>query len=98
MQITMEAMFYSVTGRYGSFFIVIPEWCESLSWDCRITPQLNSTMPVLPTIQSDQVRQENMANYGILQANASKECDSSTQELQNSRFLWQFICTAPKPG
>ena len=32
-----------------------------VSWDCRIIPQSNSPMPVLPTMQSDDVRQENMA-------------------------------------
>ena len=34
---------------------------QILSWDCRIIPQSNSPMPVLPTMQSDDVRQENMA-------------------------------------
>ena len=32
-----------------------------VNWDCRIIPQSNSPMPVLPTMQSDDVRQENMA-------------------------------------
>ena len=51
-------------------------------------------MPVLPTMQSDDVRQENMAAVYIAhfwQLNATKESDLSTQELQNSRFPWQFI-------
>ena len=45
-------------------------------------------MPVLPTMQSDDVRQENMAAVNIAhfwQLNATKESDLSTQELQNSR-------------
>ena len=64
------------------------------SWDCRITLQSNSPIPVLPTMQSADVRQENMATVNtaeILLENASKESKLSTQELQNSRFLWQFI-------
>ena len=52
------------------------------SWDCRIIPQSNLPMPVLPTMQSDDVR---------LLENASKESNLSTQQLQNSSFLWQFI-------
>ena len=51
-------------------------------------------MPVLPTMQSDDVRQENMAAVNIAhfwQLNATKGSDLSTQELQNSRFPWQFI-------
>ena len=61
-----------------------------LSWGCRIIHQSNSPKHVLPTMQSDDVRQENMATI-ILLVNASKESNLSTQELQNSRFLWQFI-------
>ena len=56
----MEAVFCSVTGRYGSFYYH-PRVVRILSWDCRIIPQSNSPMPVLPTMQSDDVRQENMA-------------------------------------
>ena len=57
MQITMEAVFCSVTGRYGRFYCH-PRVVRIFS---RINPQLNSPMPVLPTMQSDDIRQENMA-------------------------------------
>ena len=64
MQTTIEAVFYSVTGRYVRFY------CHTrvvriFSWDCQIIPQSNSPMPVLPTMQSDDVRQENMATVNI---------------------------------
>ena len=60
MQITMEALlavFLTVMG----YFHCHPRVVRILSWSCRITPQSNSPMPVLPTMQSDDVRQENMA-------------------------------------
>ena len=53
MQITMEAVFAVLLAGMGVVRI--------FSWDCRIIPQSNSPMPVLPTMQSDDVRQENMA-------------------------------------
>ena len=59
MQITMEAVFAVLLAGMGGFY------CHPrvlrISWDCRIIPQSNSPMPVLPTMQSDDVRQENMA-------------------------------------
>ena len=38
---------------------------QILSWDCRIIPESNSPMTVLPTMQSDDIRQENMATVNI---------------------------------
>ena len=43
------------------YFHCHPRVVRILSWSCRIIPQSNSPMPVLPTMQSDDVRQENMA-------------------------------------
>ena len=60
MQITM-AVFAVLLAGMGDFHCH-PRVLRILSWDCRITPQSNSSMPVLPTIQIDNVRQENMAN------------------------------------
>ena len=51
----------SVTGSDGIFFHCHPRVVRIFSWDCRVTLQSNSPMPVLPTMQSDDVRQENMA-------------------------------------
>ena len=53
-------------------------------------------MPVLPTMQSDDVRQENMATVNtalILLQNASKESNLSTQELQNVTYIGHYIST-----
>ena len=87
----------SVTGSDGIFFHCHPRVVRIFSWDCRVSLQSNSPMPVLPTMQSDDVRQENMATVLIYCLNASKESDSSTQQLQNSRFLWQFISCIETP-
>ena len=84
----------SVTGSDGIFFHCHPRVVRIFSWDCRITLQSNSPIPVLPTMQSDDVRQENMATVNIPLKycwKSSKESNSSTLQLQNSRFLWQFI-------
>ena len=51
----------SVTGSDGICFHCHPRVVRIFSWDCRITLQSNSPIPVLPTMQSDDVRQENMA-------------------------------------
>ena len=51
----------SVTGTYKRYFHCHPRVVRILSWGCRITHQSNSPIPVLPTMQSDNVRQENMA-------------------------------------
>ena len=93
MQVTMEALLAVLLAVMGDFHCH-PRVVRIFSWDCRITLQSNSPIPVLPTMQSDDVRQENMATVNtaeILLENASKESKLSTQELQNSRFLWQFI-------
>ena len=55
----------SVTGSDGIFFHCHPRVVRIFSWDCRITLQSNSPIPVLPTMQSDDVRQENMATVNI---------------------------------
>ena len=73
MKITMEAVFAVLLAGMGGF-IAIPE--QIFSWDCRIIPQSNSPMPVLPTMQSDDVRQENMATV-----NTRKESNLPTRTL-----------------
>ena len=61
MQITMEAVLTVLLAGMGDFRCH-PIVARILSRDCRITSQSNSPMSVLPRIQSDYVRQENMAN------------------------------------
>ena len=78
-----------VTGSDGRFSLPSHS-CAILRRSCRITPQSNSPMPVLPTMQSDDVRQENMATGLNIPLKCFKS-DFSTQQLQNYRFLWQFI-------
>ena len=53
-----------VTGSDGRFHCH-PRVVRILRRSCRITPQSNSPMPILPTMQSDDVRQENMATVNI---------------------------------
>ena len=60
----LKLFFCSVTGRYGRFYCH-PRVVRIFSWDCRIIPQSNSPVPVLPTMQSDDVRQEKMATVNI---------------------------------
>ena len=60
MQVTMEALLAVLLAVMGDFQCH-PTVVRILSWSCRITPNSNSPMPVLPTMQSDDVRQENMA-------------------------------------
>ena len=88
MQVTMGALLAVLLAVMG-YFHCHPRVVRILSWSCRITPQSNSPMPVLPTMQSDDVRQENMATV----LNIPLKCFKclSTQQLQNYRFLWQFI-------
>ena len=91
MQVTVEALLAELLAVMGDFHCH-PRVVRILRRSCRITPQSNSPMPVLPTMQSDDVRQENMAT--VLNINIPLKCfksDFSTQQLQNYRFLWQFI-------
>ena len=60
MQVTMEALLAVLLAVMG-YFHCYPRVVRILRWSCRITPQSNSPVPVLPTMQSDDVRQENMA-------------------------------------
>ena len=60
MQVTMEALLAVLLAVMG-FFHCHPRLVRILRYSCRITPQLNSPMPVLPTMQRDDIRQENMA-------------------------------------
>ena len=60
MQVTMEALLAVLRAVMG-YLHCHPRVVRILSWSCRITPQSNSPMSVLPTMQSDDVRQENMA-------------------------------------
>ena len=60
MQVTMEALLAVLRAVMG-YLHCYPRVVRILSWSCQITPQSNSPMPVLPTMQSDDVRQENMA-------------------------------------
>ena len=70
MQVTMEAHFALLLAGMGDFHCH-PRVVQILTWNCQITPQLNSPMAVLPTIQSSYVRQENMTK-GILLTSPSK--------------------------
>ena len=70
----MEALLAVLLAVMGDFHCH-PRLVRILRWSCRITPQSNSPMPVLPTMQRDDVRQENMATINttkILLANATK--------------------------
>ena len=60
IQVTMEALL-AVLLTVMEYIHCHPRVVRILSWSCRITPQSNSPMPVLPTMHSDDVRQENMA-------------------------------------
>ena len=64
MQVTMEALLAELLAVMGDFHCH-PRVVRILRRSCRITPQSNSPMPVLPTMQSDDVRQENMATVNI---------------------------------
>ena len=50
----------SITGSDGIFSLP-PQSCANLNMEFLNYSQSNSPMPVLPTMQSDDVRQENMA-------------------------------------
>ena len=58
-----------------------------VNWDCRIIPQSNSPMPVLPTMQSDDVRQENMATV----LNIPLKC------FKRKRFIYSTIAELQVP-
>ena len=73
----------SVTGSDGIFFHCHPRVVRIFSRDCRITLQSNSPMPVLPTMQSDDVRQENMAT--VLNINIPLKC------FKRKRFIHSTI-------
>ena len=60
MQVIMEALLAVLLAVMG-YFHCHPRVVRILRWSCRITPQSNSLIPVLPAMQSDDVRQENMA-------------------------------------
>ena len=64
MQVTMEALLAELLAVMGDFHCH-PRVVRIFRRSCRITPQSNSPMPVLPTMQSDDVRQENMATVNI---------------------------------
>ena len=55
MQVIMEALLAVLLAVMG-YFHYHPRVVRILRWSCRITPQSNSPMPVLPTMQSDDVR------------------------------------------
>ena len=64
MQVTMEALLAVLLTVMGDFHCH-PRVVRILRRSCRTTPQSNSPTPVLPTMQSDDVRQENMATVNI---------------------------------
>ena len=72
----------SVTDSDGRFSLP-SQSVRILRRSCRITPQSNSPMPVLPTMQSDDVRQENMAT--VLNINIPLKC------FKRKRFIHSTI-------
>ena len=60
-----------VTGSDGRFSLP-SQSCANLDTELSNSPQSNSPMPVLPTMQSDDVRQENMAT--VLNINIPLKC------------------------
>ena len=82
MQVTMEALLAVLLTVMGDFHCH-PRVVRILSRSCRITPQSNSPMPVLPTMQSDDVRQENMAT--VLNINIPLKC------FKRKRFIHSTI-------
>ena len=93
MQITMEALLAVLLAVMGDFHCH-PRVVRILRWSCQITPQSNSPMPVLPIMQQDDIRQENMATINtakILLVNASKRViyiHSRIAELQVSMLVY----------
>ena len=92
MQVTMEALLAVLLTVMGDFHCH-PRVVRILRRSCRITPQSNSPMPVLPTMQSDDVRQENMAT--VLNINIPLKCfkrkrfiHSTMAELQVSMAVY----------
>ena len=84
----------SVTGSDGIFFHCHPRVVRIFSRDCRITLQLNSPMPVLPTMQSDDVRQENMATVNTAEILLEMLQKKASYPLKNCRtpgFYGSFI-------
>ena len=91
-QLTMEALLAVLLTVMGDFHCH-PRVVRILRRSCRITPQSNSPMPVLPTMQSDDVRQENMAT--VLNINIPLKCfkrkrviHSTIAELQVSMAVY----------
>ena len=82
MQVTMEALLAVLLTVMGDFHCH-PRVVRILRRNCRITPQSNSPMPVLPTMQSDDVRQENMAT--VLNINIPLKC------FKRKRFIHSTI-------
>ena len=75
----------SVTGSDGIFFHCHPRVVRIFSWDCRVTLQSNSPMPVLPTMQSDDVRQENMATVNTAKILLEMLQKTASYPLKNCR-------------
>ena len=82
MQVTMEALLAVLLTVMGDFHCH-PRVVRILRRSCQITPQSNSPMPVLPTMQSDDVRQENMAT--VLNINIPLKC------FKRKRFIHSTI-------
>ena len=82
MQVTMEALLAELLAVMGDFHCH-PRVVRILRRSCRITPQSNSPMPVLPTMQSDDVRQEDMAT--VLNINIPLKC------FKRKRFIHSTI-------
>ena len=98
MQVTMEALLAELLAVMGDFHCH-PRVVRIFRRSCRITPQSNSPMPVLPTMQSDDVRQENMATVNIPLKYCWKSCKrkqfihSTIAELQVSMAVYSCIQT-----
>ena len=80
----------AVMGDFHCHARVVRIFC----WDCRITPQSNSPIPVLPTMQSDDVRQENMATVNTAEILLEMLQKKASYPLKNCRtpgFYGSFI-------
>ena len=75
-------------------FIAIPELCESSVGIVELFPnRIHQCLyyPQCKAMTSEGKHGYSKYRFNILLPNASKKSDLSTQQLQNSRFLWQFI-------
>ena len=99
MQVTMEALLAVLLAVMGDFHCH-PRLVHILRWSCRITRKSNSPMPVQPTMQQDDIRQENMATINtakIILANVSKRAIYPLKSCRTPGF-YASLFLVKKPG